>query len=150
MSTFRTVFCDVADILRSLTGPNTFDVRPTQLTIRTRTYIGGRRSSQGAHIDTDLVIPAIYKVRQIKTNEVAQSGGLFEMGDVVVGPITPKGDTLGWTEAQLQPKSTSDGVDYIYILTGNAGHAGEYSRVHFESTRPFSYFLFLRRRNTTP
>lgn len=147
---FRTIFCDVADTLRALTGPNTFDIRTTQVTIRTRVYANGRRGSQTAYTDTDLVIPAIYKVQQIKTKEVAESGGLFEMGDIKVGPITPRGDTLGWTEAQLQPKPATDGVDIIYVLTGNAGHAGEYSRVHFDSTKPFSYFLFLRRRNTTP
>lgn len=148
MSSFRTVFCDVADTLRSLTGPDIFDIRTSQLTIRTRTYPDGRRSSQSAFIDSDLVLPQQYKVQQVKTSEIASSGGKYEIGDVKVGPITPRGDTLGFTELQLQPKPVDDGVEIQYILTG--AHAGMYSRVELQSTKPFSYFLILRRNITQP
>lgn len=150
---FRTIFCDVADILRGLTGPDIFDIRTAQLTIRTRTYIGGRRSSEGAFTDSDIVLPQIYKIRPLKTEEIASSGGKYEIGDLIVGPITPKGDNLGWDQSQLQPKPSVDGIDIIYVITDttpNATHSGEYSRVEFRSWRPFSVFLILRRRVTKP
>ncbi len=147
---FRTIMLDVADTLRALTGPAVFDIRTTQVTIRTRTYVGGRRNSQSAYTDSDLVLPAIYKIKQIKTSEISASGGKYEMGDIAVGAITPRGDTLGWTVEQLQPKPTSDGVDIIYVLTGEDGHAGEYTRVELRSDKPFSYYLILRRTITDP
>lgn len=139
---------DVADTLRALAGPSVFDIRTTSVTIRTRIYPGGRRSSQSAFIDSDFVLPQIYKVQQMKTHEISSSGGKYEIGDVKVGPITPRGDSLGFTEAQLQPKPSNDGVDIIYVLDGQ--HAGDYSRVELQSTKPFSYFLILRRRVTRP
>jgi hypothetical protein len=150
---FRTIFCDVADILRTLTGPTVFDIRTAKLTIRTRTYPGGHRSSESAFIDSDLALPQIYKIRPLKTEEIASSGGKYEIGDLIVGPITPKGDTLGFDQSQLQPKPTVDGVDIIYIITDttpNSTHSGEYSRVEFRSWRPFSVFLIIRRRVTKP
>lgn len=152
MSSFRKVFCDVADILRGLSGPAVFDIRTTELTIRTRTYIGGRRSSESAYTDSDLVLPKIYRFRPLKTEEISASGGKYEIGDILVGPITPKGDTLGFTTDQLQPKPSTDGVDIIYLCTSDTGegHPGEYSRVEFRSHKPFSYFLVLRRRTTQP
>lgn len=148
MSTFRTVFLDVADTLRALTGPEVFDIRTTKLTVISRNYVGGRRSSQAAYVDSELDLPQIYKIRPLKTNEIADSGGKYEQGDIIVGPITPKGDTLGWTEAELQPKPSQDGLDVIYRCTG--AHNGDYSRVELRSHKPFSYYLILRRRNDTP
>lgn len=147
---FRTTMLDVADILRALTGPSTFDIRTTQITIRTRTYQGGHRSSQVAYSDSDLVLPQIYKVSKVKIAEVSASGGLYEISDLKVGPITPRGDTLGWTESQLAPIVTNDGQEIIYVLTGDAGHSGEYSRISFEREKPFSYYLVLRRHTNPP
>src|SRR6266487_3736295 len=133
MTSFRKTFCDVADTLRGLSGPSVFDIRPTQLTIRTRTYLGGRRGGQSAYMDTDFVLPSQYKVQQVKTNEISSSGGKYEMGDIKVGPITPRGVSKGFTIEELQPKPSSDGVDLIYILSGSDGHAGEYSRIELQS-----------------
>lgn len=141
---------DVAETLRALAGPSVFDIRTTGVTVRTRSYVGGRRSSQSAYTDSDLVLPQIYKVARVKANEISSSGGLYEIGDLKVGPITPRGDTLGWTEAQLAPQVTTDGIDIIYVLSGNSGHSGEYSRVELQREKPFSYFLVLRRRSTQP
>lgn len=145
---FRTIMLDVADTLRALTGPDVFDIRTTKLDIITRTYPGGRRSSQAAYVDDVLDIEQIYRIRPLKTHEIAASGGKYEIGDVIVGPITPKGDTLGWTEEQLQPKPTNDGVEIIYRCSGS--HSGDYARVELRSHKPFSYFLILRRKSNTP
>lgn len=153
MSSFRLIFCDVADTLRALTGPAVFDVRPTNVTIRTRTYVGGRRSSQSAYTDSDLVLPDIYKVSPLKFNEVTASGGRYEVGDLKLGPVTPRGVTKGWTEDQLAPKTTSDGVEVIYVLSTSpdgAGHSGEYSRVQYLREKSFSHYLILRRRSNVP
>lgn len=153
MSTFREIFCDVADILRELSGVSVFDIRTAKLTIRTRSYPGGRRSSESAYVDSDLELPQIYKIRPLKTEEIASSGGKYEIGDLIVGPVTPKGITRGFDQSQLQPKPSVDGVDIIYIVTDtttNSTHSGEYSRVEFRSWKPFSVYLILRRRVTRP
>jgi hypothetical protein len=104
-------------------------------------------------VATSLVLPVIYRVRQVTTREVTSSGGRYEMGDVRVGPITPEfirddGSTGGFTERQLKPEATDDATEIIYVLSG--AHAGEYALVALESTRAFSWFVVLRRRVTTP
>jgi hypothetical protein len=104
-------------------------------------------------VDTSLVLPTIYRVRQVTTREVASSGGRYEMGDMRVGPVTPAftrddGSTGGFTEAQLKPDPTDEATETIYQLTG--AHGGDYALVAVESTRAFSWYLVLRRRVTTP
>lgn len=145
----RTSLLGVLDTLRGITGPSGLDLRTSQLTIRTRTYTGGRRTSTAVTTDSDVALPQIYKVRQVTTGEIANSGGRYEDGDIMVGPITPSnGAGVGYTEAQLAPKPSGDGVDVLYLLSG--AHAGTYDRVELRSTEPFSYYLVLRRTRITP
>ncbi len=145
--TLRTDLLPVVDELRALAGPSGFDVRTSQLTVRARTWAGGRRGL-GPATDSDLVLPQIYKIREVKTQEIASSGGLFEMGDVLVGPITPTDVSGGgFTAAQLAPDGQT-GTEIVYVITGDL--AGEYSRVELNKSKPFSWFLTLRRRRTTP
>lgn len=145
--TLRTDLLPVVDELRALAGPSGFDVRTSQLTVRTRTWAGGRRGL-GPVTDSDTVLAQIYKMRELSSKEVASSGGLFEMGDIKVGPITPTDVSGGGhTEAQLAPDG-STGTEIIYVVTGDL--AGEYARVDLSKAKPFSWYLTLRKRRTTP
>jgi len=119
----RTDLLPVIDELRALAGPTGFDVRTSQLTIRTRTWAGGRRGL-GPISDSDLTLEKRYKIRELSLREVSGSGGAFEMGDVKVGPITPTD------------------------VSGDL--AGEYARIDFDQTKPFSWYMTLRKRRTTP
>ena len=103
-------------------------------------------------MDADLALPQIYDLAQVKTFDVAGSGGRYEQGDIKIGPITPSFPATpttpagGFTEAQLNPSSV-DGTEIIYVIVGQ--HAGEYQLVELRSLEPDSYFLVVRRRLTT-
>lgn len=145
--TLRTDLLPIVDELRALAGPSGFDVRTSGLTVRTRTWAGGKRGI-GPVSDSNLVLAQIYKIREVSTREIASSGGLFEMGDVRVGPITPTDVSGGgYTAAQLAPEGQT-GTEVVYVITGDL--AGEYARVELNKSKPFSWYLILRRRRTTP
>src|SRR5579859_987393 len=129
----RTRMLPVFDRLRARTGPAGFDIRPTGLTIITRRWTSGvvgvepADPSAAAFTDTRLELPAVYKVRQVTTREIASSGGRYEAGDVKLGPITPAytngdGSQGGVSESQLKPDG-DEGSEVLYELTG--AHAGE-------------------------
>jgi hypothetical protein len=150
----RTRMLPVFDRLRALTGPSRFDIRPTSLTIVTRTWASGTVGVEQpdpttpSYADSRLELPAVYKARQVTTREIASSGGRYETGDVKVGPITPAytaadGRTGGVSEAQLKPDGGT-GVEIIYELVG--AHAGEYSLLGLVSTAPFGWWVVLGRR----
>ncbi len=128
--------------------PVRLDERPTTVTIRTRTWAGGRRRADGGSTDVDVVLTPTPKVREVTTRDIAASAGRYVLGDVKVGPITPTFPGGGYTQAQLAPPTTDSGVEIIYVLEGNEN--GEYTRVTLTSDRSHSWFLVLRRRRTTP
>lgn len=154
----RTRMLPVFDRLRAKTGPGGFDIRPTGLAVVTRRWTSGSVGAlpddpaAPAYTDARLELPAVYKVRQVTTREIASSGGRFEAGDVKIGPITPAymnadGSQGGVSEAQLKPDG-EDGTEVFYELSG--AHAGEYALVALVSTAPFSWWLVLTRRQTMP
>lgn len=143
----RTSLLPVVDTLRALTGPSVLDIRTVKLTIRTRVW-SGSCLGEGTPTDTDLVFPQQYKIRYLTGKEIASSGGRFSADTVKVGPITPAYTGGGYTQAQIFPETTSDNVEFIYILDGPM--AGEYACQSTYTDKPFSYFIFLVRRRTTP
>jgi hypothetical protein len=155
----RTRVLPVFERLRALAGPDRFDIRTARLVIATRTWAGGYRDADPPtpatprYVDVLLELPPIYEIVQVSTREIASSGGLYEMGDIKVGPITPRftradGTTGGFTESELKPTPSANGIEIIYMLVG--AHAGEYQLVELRSLRPFGYELVLRRQETTP
>jgi len=94
------------------------------------------------------VLPKQYKVTNLTSKEIASSGGRFEDGAIRFGPVTPDFGTGGYTPAMLKPTVTTDDTQIIYLLTGQV--AGEYALAQLQTTKPFSYVLFLNRKRTTP
>lgn len=145
--TLRTDLLPVVDTLRALTGPSVLDIRTAQLTIRTRVWSGGY-IGEGTAADSDLVLPKQYKVENLTSKEVASSGGRFEDGAMRIGPITPDYVTGGYAPSDLKPTVTNDATEVIYILAGQV--AGEYSLAQLRTDKPFSYFITVNRKRTTP
>lgn len=144
----RTALLSIAEAARSISGPTGVDIRTNQLTIRTRTWSGGR-VRLGTPTDSDLVLPAHYPIREVNSQELNSSGGRYEIGDIKVAHITPSdGAGVGYTPAQLKPAVTANNVEVIYIINGPS--AGEYGIVELNTMRPFSYTLILRRSSRTP
>lgn len=99
----------------------------------------------GTYTDSDLVLPARYKIKPITAGQVYSSGGQYEIGDILVDHLTPSnGAGTGYTVEQLAPTVTTDNVEIIYVITGE--HPGEYARVEMRSYRPFTYQMILRHR----
>lgn len=140
--------CALIDELRDLTGPSEFDIATSQLTIRTRTWTGGRRGAPGGYSDSDLVLPQKYKIRQPSSKEIGASGGRYTESTVIARVVPPGDGGTGYTIAQLDPPRSSDGVETIYVISGAL--AGEYALESINTDRPFRYELVLTQRRTTP
>jgi hypothetical protein len=142
------------DTLIGLRLPSALDQAVHQLTIRTRTWLGGaidaNVTSGPAYTDSDLVIPKKYVIRQMTTRELDASGGRFEVGTIFVKglvPNDPANGSIGFTPAQLAP-GIVQGQEVIYLVTGP--HHGEYALGELQTDRTYSYNLVLVRRNTIP
>jgi hypothetical protein len=128
--------------------PESLDERTTLVTIRTRTWVGGRRAAEGGYADVDLVLAPRPKVREVDQRDIDGSAGQYVTGDVRVGPITPSFPGGGYTKEQLAPTIVTNGVETSYLLSG--GIDGDYARIDLTTDRSHSWFLVLRRKRTTP
>ena len=141
----------VADDVRALAGSADIDERPTTVTIRTRTWSGGRVRN-GTSTDVDVVLTPTPKVRQITQREIYGAGGLYRDGDIRIGPITPaytaSSGSGGYTVAQLAPVITTDGVELLYILAGQM--TGEHKLVNLDNGKAHAWFLVVRLDRRTP
>lgn len=160
----RTALLPALDQIRSILGPTTLaggpglDLRPTSINIVKRVWQGGRRGSNGGFTDTVFTaLPSYTKVRQITQREIDGSGGRFEQGDLVIGPISPTytnatGGTSGFTEAQLAPPGQT-GLEYIYrtaLQAGSTGIAGDFTLIELRRDRVFRFMLYVRKLRTSP
>jgi hypothetical protein len=140
------------DQCRRILGPSVMDLRPTSIHVITRTWTGGVRAG-GSFADANLPLPNYTKIRHLSLREVTESGGLFEMGDIVIGPITPRyeapdGSVGGFTEVQVAPAQFGGGVpsgtEVIYRVaqqSGATGIAGDYELVQFRRDRTLRFNL---------
>lgn len=151
MSFRQNVLAALASI-RAIPGPTGLDLRVTSVTVRTRTWSGGRRGV-GTPTDSDLVITPRPKVRKVTLRESNASGGKWGIDDVIVDgiqPQTPGG--VGFTRAQIAPEETVDGIEIIYVLASedSQGFNGNFRRKYAASDRPFRHTLVLERGLDTP
>lgn len=149
----------IADALRMLSGPSVFDMRPTSVEIVQKTWSGGRRGNGRSTEIVVLALPNYTKVRQVTSREIASSGGRYEEGDLVIGPITPAypslphGYTEGYTETQLVPRVAGQGQEIIYRMaqqSGATGIVGDMYLVEFKRDRVMRFELVVGRLRTTP
>jgi hypothetical protein len=138
----------LAGKLRALPSSPGVDIYMTSVTIRTRTWAGGRVNAEGGYSDSNILITPRPKVREVAQREITGAGGRYEAGDVKVGPITPTYSGGGYTIAQLAPTASSNGVEILYVLAGAI--AGDYKRIDLQTDRALSYFLILRRKRSSP
>lgn len=136
-----------ADLARNLRGSTGLDVATSQLKIVQREWTNGRRGD-GEVIETVLTtLPKKYRIRSLSSKEVASSGERYQAEDVRVEHVTPAYSGGGFTPEQLRPAG-GEGREIVYVLSGAI--AGDYQLVEFNSDRPFSYTLVLRRVRTSP
>jgi len=126
--TLRQALLPVVDTIRGLAGPQTLDIRPFGVTLRTRQWSEGVVQS-GVPTINDLVIEPRPRVR------VAGR-------EAMVGPITPAYEGGGYSPDILNPSDTP-GVEFYYVLKGPDNDARPYSVLNLDTSRPFGYVLRL-------
>lgn len=142
--TFRDGILGIANAVRGI--PQSMGLRPTTVTIRTRTWSGGEKG-EGTYTDEDTVIVPTPRLRELSMQEVNGSAGGYERGDIKVGPITPPNAAGGYSRAELERPAEENGIESFFVLTGE--NAGEYKSVSsFAAKGNVSFFIILRRRNT--
>jgi hypothetical protein len=143
---------DLAEI-RKILGPGEdgLDMRPTSVTILTTVWSGGIRGS-GTPSSTPLRLPPETAVRQLSQKEIAESGGRYEAGDVIISLINPAyqgpDGAGGFTEAQLGGATASMGSEVTYQLaqqSGATGIVGTYTLLEFHRDPNFHFTLIVRR-----
>lgn len=147
----RSAMLKTANKLRGIPSKPSIDVNTTSVTVRTRTWVGGRIGKEGGYFDDDLEIVPRPRVREISQREITGPAGRYQAGDVRVSGITPshsENPGIGYTEDQIAPPATSGGIEVIYVLEG--AMSGEYTRVDLQTDDELEYALFLRRKRTTP
>lgn len=138
------------------TGAQGLDLCPFLISIYTRTWSSGERGS-GSYSDSITTLPAWTKVKKLSEREIAQSGGRYRTGDMVVWHVRPPytdiitGKPGGFTQAQLDPTILDDGVEVFYRLTeqyaNQAGEAGDYELVELDRSHPMHFDVVIRRRS---
>lgn len=149
----RECLLPMVECLRDIRGPEVFGTVTSQVTVRKRTWSGGRRK-KGNYKDDDLELPQRYTVREMPARDITASGGRYSPGDLQV-VVTPKfeggppGEFAegGFTVKELYP-NTPTGTEVIYVLKG--GVNGDFKRVDIRSHKPFRYTLILRRVADSP
>lgn len=156
----RVALLPVLDTVRSIVGPTQLsgapglDIRPNGLTITVRTWPGRLGdTTAGSYSDSSATLAPVPRIRALSSREIAGSGGLYEEGDLLVGPITPAytnpdTSTGGYSEVDLAPVQSTDNIEVLYLITGP--NAGDYRRIELRRGRAFRYELVLRKKQTTP
>lgn len=155
----RTAGLQMVDAFRAILGPSATDMRPTTVEVVTRTWTGGYVGKGDAIDGVPLALPDYTKVRHVSQREIAGSGGSFEDGDVVIGPITPAypkpdGSIGGFTMEQIRPSADDPGVEIVYRFAQQDGHAtgivGEYRLLEFRRDRVMRFELVVGRERSAP
>lgn len=122
----------------------------TSVSVRTWTKDGNpaKPGSSGATFtDSTVELTPPPRVRALRQEDIASSGGRFQSGDLRVDRLTPRHATGGHDPEDLRP-SVGTHQEIIYTLSGP--NEGEYELVDLNTTKNFEYILILRLRRTTP
>lgn len=134
------------------------DLAPIRISIITRQWSGGRRG-EGTPGDSITALPNWIVVQEITEQEIEQTGGRFETGDLRVGPIRPyfttapcgttPGTPGGFTAEQLKPTAKTEATDVFYRAQQahglGTGLSGDYSLLRLHTDDPLAFYMILRR-----
>lgn len=126
----------------------------SQVTIRTRRWTNGALED-GDAVDSDLVLPKRFPIRQPNGKEVASSGGRLNEYSIVVSGISPVYTSHGgggFTVNQLDPSLTlpkpNKDTEILYMVDGDS--AGIYTLVTLDSSDPTAWILYLANTRLSP
>lgn len=156
--TLRDDILDVIDDIRGI--PDELGIRLFTVAVMSRTWSGER---PGLGIATNSTTPLMVahgefnaRVRGLTSKDVLASGGLYTSEDVKVGPVTPPflgsdadGDAIVIFDPPGKP---GQGTELFFRITGPGySAAGDwFKKIDVETSKPFSYFLTLRKTGKKP
>lgn len=129
----RTSLIPAIHAIRGIAGPAGLDQRPNSIVLIQRVWSGGRKNVGTATDTTLITFPGYLPIHQLTEKEVTESGGRYPSTDLAVSRIVPfdAASNIGYTPAQLNPTVTTDGTEFIYVVTGPL--AGEYALTEIRS-----------------
>ena len=131
--TIRADLIPVVDDARSLVAD--LGLRRYTVAVRTRVWSGDKIGS-GTATDTDLTIEPPPKVERLPVRLIANSGGIYEEGDLLVSKIS-----ASYEEADLVAAPTG-GTEILWILNGESFRA-----VTRPEVKNFEWKVVVRRLN---
>lgn len=120
--TFRDDLLGPLDAIRGI--PGELGLRRYAVSVLVRTHSGSRPGISGGTW-TDVTTPLKVSggaqnpsVTQVTSKDVVASGGLYQVGDYRIGPLTPEWADGGTAYATLSPATTSTAREVFFVLTG--------------------------------
>jgi hypothetical protein len=137
----------VVDMGRAIAGELGLRVYAS-VTVRVRTW-SGSVTGEGTKTDVDtllLVGGQPPKVRQVSQKDIVRSGGLYEEGDLEIGPLTPQYAGGGTSIASLDPAVATRPTEVFYRIAGPGSASGGdwYKKVSDSMDRPFRMMVTVR------
>ncbi len=156
--TFRDDILSSLDDIRGI--PGELGMRLFTVAVMSRTW-SGERPGVGQKSDKTTPVMVAHgcfnaRVRSVTSKDVIASGGLYTTEDVKVGPVTPPflgsasdGDAIIIFDP---PGIAGSGTELFFKITGPGySAAGDwFKKVDVDTSKPFSYFLTLRKTAKVP
>jgi len=115
-------------------------------------WSGGRVGEGTEQVISELPLTR-YEVKQVAGRLIQAAPGVFEYGDLRVGPITPKFAGGGFSRDELDPaRNFGVGEDrqkaVVYRLSGDVD--GDHTLVDIDTTDATGWFMTIRRTRRSP
>lgn len=129
--------------------PGKLDLRQNEVTVIVRTWTGAR-AGVGSKTDVETVITnAGYnlKVEELSSKDIVASNGVYQAGDVKIGPITPSHPLGGVLFDTTDPATTSTAREVFYRIEGPSfpTDGAYFKRVEGDDLKNFRFMVTLRR-----
>ncbi len=147
---FRDDILPDVDSIRGI--PGELGLRRFAVSVLVRTHSGARPGISGGTW-TDVTTPLKVaggtqnpKVTQVTSKDVVASGGLYQVGDFRIGPLTTEWAGGGTPFATLSPATTSTAREVFFVITGPGLPTGGVTcqRVSDETMKNFHVNVIVR------
>jgi hypothetical protein len=132
-----------------------YDLRRYDVIMRVFTY-PGTQIGEGTptFVDTLIGIKNQFrpKVENISTDDVVNSGNVYSLLDLKVGPLTPTFSTGGNDPSDFNPPyDTTLNTQVLYRVTGPGMEQGAwFDKIGQEVYKNFKYYIILRKSQSSP
>ena len=155
-TTLRDALLPAIDALRGI--PATLGLRLYSVQVMYQTWSGSRvgmgtRTNSAFQTLKVATGTAQVAVHQVSQRDIIASGNLYTDQDLKVGPITPPytGSTKDDDQISIFDPPSSPPTEVWFFVTGPGYSSGAwFKKVGDDVSRPFSYFIYLRKTGTTP